>query len=122
MLLCSEFVYNDREQVPTGSTPLCSLSYGIKPLPPAGRIGAAANPVPIAIVPLTATRTARSIAKAANAEVQCRQNAYADSSRTDIVFAKGDKLLLTLKGHHSRMDLRRNCSQSKTRNVACQLA
>lgn len=69
MLLCSEFVYNDSERVPTGCTPLFSLSYGMQPLPSAGRIGAAANTVPIAKDPLTVTRPAQSNAKAASAEV-----------------------------------------------------
>ena len=97
MLLCCEFAYNNSEQVSTGFTPIY-LNYGMHPLTPASLIGAAATPVPDAAARLTAIRTAQSDAKAAIAEGQRRQKAYADKSRSDVIFAKGDKVLLKLKG------------------------
>ena len=97
MLLCCEFAYNNSEQVSTGFTPF-HLNYGMHPLTPASLIGAAATPVPDAAARLTAIRTAQSDAKAAIAEAQRRQKAYADKSRSDVIFAKGDKVLLKLKG------------------------
>ena len=51
-------------------------------LTPAGLIGAAATPVPDAAAQLIAIRTAQSNAKAAIAEAQRRQKAYADRARS----------------------------------------
>ena len=97
MLLCCEFAYNNSEQVSTGLTPFY-LNYGMHPLTPAGLIGAAATPVPDAAAQLAALRAAQSNAKAAILEAQRRQKAYADKSRSDVIFATGDKVLLKLKG------------------------
>ena len=97
MLLCCEFAYNNSEQVSTKCTPFY-LNYGMHPLTPARLIGAAATPVPDAAARLTAIRTAQSDAKAAIAEAQRRQQAYVDKSISGVIFVKGDKVLLKLKG------------------------